>query len=327
MISQNKPGNWKNFTLQFSENVWFALFFFLLGWFLVLVLVKKVLPEPFLSNFGDLVGFTLRGLIGMGYRVVPKQSIALRIMFFVYLLTSNLVFLVYKANMTSALAVKNKEKILRNWDEVLVSDYSIMLPRGSFIREYLRTSEIPVEKEVFAKKVLVEEFSFEPNLMTLTSVMKEGVLYLFEKGYVTVDPGYPCSLEIMEEIQTITTPLAFAFPKDSKLKAHFDREILKFYENGERDNILSKVLSKKKTQTCSASVNQKTRLEDIFSAFGFLGVGLCISFVIFAVETMTKRNLVCKRTTTEKIDQEILFYKIKISELQEFKLQIEMNVK
>ena len=146
-----------------------------MGWLLFFIIANKLMPKAFLSNFGEMVAFILRGIIGMGYRVGPKNSIALRIMFFVYLFTSNFIFLVYKANMTSALAVKSREKRLTSWEDVLISDYKIMLPRGSFIKEYLKTSKDPVEQAVRKKKVLDEEFIFNPNLPTLTSVLNYGV--------------------------------------------------------------------------------------------------------------------------------------------------------
>ena len=260
---------------------------FILGWFVVFYLASKLRPSTFVCEIGDLVALILRGIVGMRSPTSPRNSVALRIMFFFYIFTSNIIFLVYKANMTSALAVKSKEKVLTSLEEVLVSDYMVMLPAGSFIKEYLETSKIPIEKAVFENKVLYEEFVFNPKLPSLKSAMKNGVLYVIEKGYVTIDPEYPCSIQLLEEIPTITTPLAFAFPQGSKLKRHFDKEILKLYESGTRYYILNKVLKKNKIGTCSELVQHSTRLEDIFSAFGILVLGFGLSVLIFTLERFT----------------------------------------
>ena len=218
-------------------------------------------------------------------------------MFLVYILTCNILFMAYKAKMTSALAVKSKEKVLTSWEQVLSSNYMMLLPTGSFIIEYLRTSNIPIEREIAEKKVLKEEFVFDANQPSLIDSMRPGVLYVIERGYVTLDPEYPCSIELLEEIPSITAPLAFAFPQGSRLKAEFDRIILNMYEVGVKDKVLRNVLRTDKIGSCSeARQHSSTRIEDIQSAFWLFGAGTGLSIASFVVEVITwKKSLSGRR--------------------------------
>ena len=278
---------WRIFTLQFSDDLWLIIAVFLLSWFIIFSLVVKLRPSTaFLADTADRVAFILRGMVGIRSSSAPDHSTAVRIMFFVYIFTCNIIFMVYKANMTSAMAVRTKEQVLTTWEQVLLSDYKVMLPAGSFMKEYLRTSEIAVEREVADKKVMSEEFLLTGNTASMVSDMVGGRLYVIERGYITVDMEYPCSIEILDKIPSITAPLAFAFPQGSRLRLEFDKMILSLYETGVRDRVLRQVLRTDKTSSCSAHGQHSTRLGDIVSAFFLLGAGAIVSIVSIVLEML-----------------------------------------
>merc|ERR1712130_153700 len=166
----------------------------------------------------------------------------------------------------------------------------VMLPAGSFIKEYLRTSDIPVEREVADKKVLSQDFLINSHSPSLVSSMLPGVLYVIEKGYITLDQEYPCNIEILEEIPSITAPLAFAFPQGPKLRPEFDKIILTLFETGVRDRVLKRVLRTDKEGSCSARGQHTTRLGDIVSAFLLLLVGGGVSMVSLVLEIILGRH-------------------------------------
>ena len=236
-------------------------------------------------KLSDCYQFMAKTFVMQGSRMMPRNN-ASRIALGAALFGGITIYYLWEAMLISYLAVKRTELPLRTYEDLLQqSDYKLVLPKGSAYLDMFRTSKDPFKARIWKEKI-------EPNIESYPQFEKLIPLMLNDP-FVVVHYEEPFTYEkayldcrIIDTGSTIRrSQLAWALPKNSPFYGVFAYHIKRLKETGTFDRY--SLSYKRQSQVCQDNSGLPISMQQCFSLFLILVVGIFGSLIWLGIEIVT----------------------------------------
>eukprot|EP00094_Tigriopus_californicus_P003818 TCALIF_03674-PA protein Name:"Similar to GRIN2D Glutamate receptor ionotropic, NMDA 2D (Homo sapiens)" AED:0.45 eAED:0.49 QI:0/0/0/0.66/1/1/3/0/636 len=308
--------SWLSFLLPMSEDAWLGLVVNALFLLLVLKCFEYISstsdPTPNVKkNPLEILGELLQDfwMLFCSYfgRKPPeegesriRQKTTSQILIFTIFLAGNIVFMSYKASLTSELSSRIKRIPFDSLEGLVETNYKVTTNKGGglMIDSFARAEEGTALNQIYRK-------FFEDQLDQLYPDIKTGLENLVKNPYeaffnviesVLGYKDYQCSI-IVAWKTNYPNFLSLAFPKNSRYFKFFNFKTLQFIEGGALDVLTYRYIQPFEQRQCELEGPSGLGLEKLISLFGLLGGATIMSGLIFLFETFGRVGRVSRTPT------------------------------
>lgn len=286
--------HWSLFLEPFSKYLWL----FLIVNALVCVVILRILDMTHQSCLGSKASFYLAMLsdswmvVGSYFAMRPSLAegralqVYSKVFIFSIFLIGNVVFMTYRASLTSELSVRKDRIPFSTPGELLELDFNLVV-RGKSVGEYHFTHARPgsIFKQLFLKFqgedwnrnemfLDTEEEAIEKALTEPATVLYSFMEEILDRGNLICDFTVPWDSHYPEMN-------SMAFAKSSQYKELFQYQIFRLIESGSLDSLRRKW---KVEHFCHHDEDLRLGFEKLCSLFAFLLGSFCLTGIIFVVE-------------------------------------------
>lgn len=278
----------------FYPSAWFtllaltAVLIIIVCWTLTTLHRQARLETMLVPNLLSATAFVTSSFINKTHAIRLSEFSSGKILLWTVMMLGVVLFAHVRAGILTKLAVKRPRFEVTSLTEVLNSNVEFGTISGGSSQKFYETApEGSIQKRIWSTKM---KKNFDRVMTTTTDeglyqvATRPSYVYSIYSSIGFSSSLYPCSIRDVGGVFNLKS-LAFALRKNSPFTDVFNFALMRLKENGLMDKIIRKWIKNRWEADCKAENSDAALgLEPLFSLFGLLLLGVCISIVFAVVE-------------------------------------------
>lgn len=309
--------SWSTFTRVFdthfmlllaASTVTLSLIFFIIFYFVN----NETTIGPGLS-----VATVWLGLLALEIPVAPNRMPG-RILVFTVSIYGALVFWAYNAGLVSLLTAETFVYPIKSMKDLAEkSNYKLLLQGGTAYVDYFRSAS-----EVSDRGIVWKRMDFQDQVLKSTKDIEARLLkdsnYVFfgpEVNVVVDFDSVPCNVSSDANAERyFEVSISWALQKDSQFTDFINFFLTNLKESGQINRLMARDVSSIESVQCPTELTKPIQIENIFTAFLIVGIGMFFAVLISIVEKLRgKPNKVKTEDPVKTISQDLSKFFIGLS--------------
>ena len=256
--------------------------------------------------------------VNVGRSLSYSSPTSMKMLYFTVCLLGSLNYWSWTATLTSTLTYQKFELPIAKLEDLLTaSDYQIVVLKGSSAESYFSDAKHSSVKSV-AREIWSKKMEGNPAAFVLKSSEREHeilnnpkkVLFAPSDTAELTFPHYPCNISVAPAYYFFSSR-GYAFPKNSPYVNVFNTRINHLIESGAIDAVSKRMRERKPLIKCEDSEEMALGFTNIFSAFGYSGIGvgfaICLCFLEY-LHSLYSNNDNMRNHSLARPDKTIKFH-------------------